>query len=99
MGLAPASKEAGAFFCRLFCSTCGAHCRLSVVAAPQSLAKEGRLVRPEELDEVVLLSHGDASHGTGMESMRAWIETHLPHASHICANNSDMLRRMALEGM
>lgn len=78
-----------------------ARSRLRFVASPSYLARHRAVVQLSDLDDRVMLCHAadGAAQANRADSARAWLESHLPDAACIQANSSDMLRRMALEGM
>ncbi|SIT37437.1 Transcriptional regulator, LysR family [Paraburkholderia piptadeniae] len=70
-----------------------------LVASPRYLASAGRIRHLADLDRLVMLSHEDGAPAAEHDPARQWLDANAPRATHIRANSSDMLRRMALEGM
>ncbi|MEM5438877.1 LysR family transcriptional regulator [Paraburkholderia diazotrophica] len=70
-----------------------------LVASPRYLASVGRIRHLSDFDRLVMLSHEDGASSAEHDPGRRWLDANAPHATHIRANSSDMLRRMALEGM
>jgi DNA-binding transcriptional LysR family regulator len=76
-----------------------ARSRTMLVASQRYLASVGRIRQVTDLDRLVMLSHEDGASAAEHDPTRQWLDANAPHATHIRANSSDMLRRMALEGM
>ncbi|MEM5389991.1 LysR family transcriptional regulator [Paraburkholderia phymatum] len=70
-----------------------------LVASPRYLSSVGRIRQLMDLERLVMLSHEDGASAAEHDPARRWLDANAPHATHIRANNNDMLRRMALEGM
>jgi DNA-binding transcriptional LysR family regulator len=76
-----------------------AHLEMVLAASPRYVPGLHGVVQLTDIDPLVLLSHDDGTAALENDPVHRWLETNAGHATHIRANNSDMLRRMAIEGM
>ncbi|MEM5343982.1 LysR family transcriptional regulator [Paraburkholderia azotifigens] len=76
-----------------------AHLEMMLVASPRFVPGIHGSAPLTDVDPLVLLSHDDGTAGVEPDPVRRWLDTNAAHATHIRANNSDMLRGMAIEGM
>ncbi|ACC76208.1 LysR family transcriptional regulator [Paraburkholderia phymatum] len=76
-----------------------AHLKMTLVASPRYTPGIHRIANLTDIDPLVMLTLDDGTTGTEHDPVRRWLDTHTAHATRIHANNSDMLRRMAIEGM
>ena len=84
----------GSVVARLF-----ARLPMMLVASPRYATAERSQPQLTEIDGLVMLSHDDGTMSAEHDPVRRWLDAHAMHATHIRANNSGMLRRMAIEGM
>ncbi|WP_109481029.1 LysR family transcriptional regulator [Paraburkholderia sp. C35] len=72
---------------------------MMLVASPHYLSARRGDTQLADIEPLVMLSHDDGTASTEHDPVRRWLDTNAAHATHIRANNSGMLRRMAIEGM
>lgn len=70
-----------------------------LVASPYYLSSAGGVREVGDLDRVTVLSYEDGTTTAEHDPVRRWLEANAAQATHLRANSSDMVRRMALEGM
>jgi DNA-binding transcriptional LysR family regulator len=70
-----------------------------LVASPRYLASVGKVRDVTDLGQVVMLSYEDGATTAEHDPARRWLDANAAQATHLHANSSDMVRRMALEGM
>ncbi|MBN3752438.1 LysR family transcriptional regulator [Paraburkholderia sp. Tr-20389] len=76
-----------------------AHLDMMLVASPRYMPGIHGIANLTDIAPLAMLSHDDGTASTEHDPVHRWLDTNTAHATHIHANNSDMLRRMAIEGM
>jgi DNA-binding transcriptional LysR family regulator len=72
---------------------------MMLVASPRYLSGARSVAQLTDVESLVMLSHDDGTVSAELDLSRQWLDANAAHATHIRANNSDMLRRMSIEGM
>jgi DNA-binding transcriptional LysR family regulator len=72
---------------------------MALVASPRYVPNVRGITELADLERLVILSHEDGATSAEHDLVRRWLDANVPHATHVRANSSDMVRRMAIEGM